>query len=312
MKEVLVEVQNISCGYGNGFNVLQQLSFKIYRNSIIGVVGESGCGKSTLAKTLMGKIKLSDGTIKIFSEHNICNPSLDLRKTVFYISQDVYSAFDDNQLVESSLKEVLKLTKKYNKCSYKSEIEQALWKFDLDVSYLRKKIKHLSGGERQRLALSRAYIINPGFIIFDESLDSLDMILKYQVINRIIEWKEERKFSAMFVSHDLNLIKYCCDTVIVMYKGEIMEIIENSSFDIDSAFIHPYTKNLLMSSTYHDLNITSRMTKQTETKYGTCLYADTCFYATEICRKEKPVLKQKSIYHWIACHKSHDYKFSDS
>ena len=238
-ENILLEVKNLSSFYDgerNGLNkkgkkqILKDVSFKIYENEIVGLVGESGCGKSTLAKTILGFVSDYSGEVIHHSK---------LPQMVF---QDPFSSLNPSKSILWILEEPLRA----QKIPKKERRERALWMLDrigLGLEYASRHPDELSGGQRQRVAIATAIIANPGLLIADEPVSALDVTVQAQILRLMKELKDEFGLSYLFISHDLDVIYQICDRVIVMKNGEIVEM--NSCDEIFENPQHEYTKLLL-------------------------------------------------------------------
>ncbi len=238
-ENILLEVKNLSSFYDGerkGLNkkgkkqVLKDVSFEIYENEIVGLVGESGCGKSTLAKTVLGMV--SDYTGEVI--HHSKLPQM--------VFQDPFSSLNPAKNILWILEEPLRA----QKVPKKERRERALWMLDrigLGKEYALRLPDELSGGQRQRVAIAAAIITNPKLLIADEPVSALDVTVQAQILRLMKELKDEFGLSYLFISHDLDVIYQICDRVMVMRGGEIVEM--NSRDEIFDNPIHEYTKMLL-------------------------------------------------------------------
>lgn len=238
-ENILLEVKNLSSFYDgerNGLNkkgkkqILKDVSFKIYENEIVGLVGESGCGKSTLAKTILGFVSDYSGEVIHHSK---------LPQMVF---QDPFSSLNPSKSILWILEEPLRA----QRMPKKERRERALWMLErigLGLEYASRLPDELSGGQRQRVAIAAAIIANPGLLIADEPVSALDVTVQAQILRLMKELKDEFGLSYLFISHDLDVIYQICDRVIVMKNGEIVEM--NSCDEIFKNPQHEYTKLLL-------------------------------------------------------------------
>lgn len=238
-ENILLEVKSLSSFYDgerNGLNkkgkkqILKDVSFKIYENEIVGLVGESGCGKSTLAKTILGFVSDYSGEVIHHSK---------LPQMVF---QDPFSSLNPSKSILWILEEPLRA----QKIPKKERRERALWMLErigLGLEYASRLPDELSGGQRQRVAIAAAIIANPGLLIADEPVSALDVTVQAQILRLMKELKDEFGLSYLFISHDLDVIYQICDRVIVMKNGEIVEM--NSCDEIFKNPQHEYTKLLL-------------------------------------------------------------------
>ena len=293
MYNFALNINNIFAGYSNR-EVLHDINLCLQPGLIYGLVGESGCGKSTLSRVLSGELPPQSGNI-------VPNILKDTSSKPFVINQDVFSSFDINQTVFECLKEIIQIKKLPHSLGYKDVITSTLFRFQFPLHLISQKIKNLSGGEKQRLALARAFLISPDFLIFDESLESLDMVTKVSVADAIKNWHSEKPYGAIFISHDLSLVKYCCDIIIVMFDGRIIEVLPSSFISQKNInMLHPYTK-LLFDTTYEETLKGDVGTTFSPSKAG-CPFSPNCFNSKKICALENPQIIEMGKKHYIACH----------
>jgi peptide/nickel transport system ATP-binding protein len=206
---------------------VDDISFDVYEAETLGLVGESGCGKTTLGRTLLGLITPTSGDI-LFRDRNIASISRaewkGLRKEIQIVFQDPYSSLNPRLTVGSAITEPLKVHGLYetNK-NRKDKVVELLEKVNLKADHYNRYPHEFSGGQRQRIGIARALALNPGFIIFDESVSALDVSVQAQVLNLLNDLKREFKFTAIFISHDLSVVHYISDRILVMQKGKIVE-----------------------------------------------------------------------------------------
>ncbi len=228
---------------------VDQVSFEIRRGETMGLVGESGCGKSTLSKIISGLLKADSGSL-IFNGIDISAYSQKdwraLRGKIQFIFQDPYSALNPRHSVQQVLLEVLT---KHQQELTKSQREEECQKLIVDVGLTEEslyKFPHqFSGGQRQRIVIARALAAQPEFIIADESVSALDVSVQAQVLNLLNELKAKYKLTYLFISHDLSVVNYMSDNLLVMKSGKIVE--SGVSDDIYEKPSHPYTKELLQA-----------------------------------------------------------------
>ena len=232
--------------------VLQGVSFSLKQGSIAGIVGESGCGKSTLARIVCILEKPDRGEI-IFEGTNLLNlrPG-DLKKARIgfqIIFQDSFSSMNPRMKIEDIIGEPLK---NYNEQvqgilgrDKRTVIIDALQKVGLGKEMLKRYPHQLSGGQCQRVNIARAVVIRPKLLICDEPTSSLDVSAQAQILNLLVDLRKELGLSIIFISHNLAVIRYVCDRVMVMQNGIILEELETE--DLPSGAAHPYTKLLLSS-----------------------------------------------------------------
>ena len=255
-KEPILEVLNVDKEYFSkvgvfqrqvGFKAVDNVSFKLYEGETLGLVGESGCGKSTLGNAILQIDKLTSGKI-LYRGKEITNLSTQelrhLRKDIQLIFQDPFSSLNPRIPVGKAIMEPMKVHNLYgsNKLRKEKAIE-ILARVGLDEDYFYRYPHEFSGGQRQRIGIARALALNPKLIICDESVSALDISVQAQVLNLLNELKETSGLTYIFISHDLSVVKYMSDQLMVMNEGKIVE-----KGEADSVYNNPqetYTKKLI-------------------------------------------------------------------
>ena len=255
-KEPLLEVKNIEKEYFSkagffkrpeSFKAVDQVSFKLYPGETLGLVGESGCGKSTLGNAILQLDKATGGQI-FYNGKDITNlPKSDirkLRKDIQIIFQDPFSSLNPRIPVGKAIMEPMVVHKLYNsEKERKEKVIDILKRVGLSADYFYRYPHEFSGGQRQRIGIARTIALNPKLIVCDESVSALDISVQAQVLNLLNELKDNFGFTYIFISHDLSVVKYMSDQLLVMNKGKIEEM-----GDADTIYRHPekdYTKKLI-------------------------------------------------------------------
>ena len=226
---------------------VDDISFEIYPGETVGLVGESGCGKTTLGRSIIRLIDPNSGEI-IFDGHSIHEIKGEtlrqLRKKMQIIFQDPYSSLNPRQTVGNAVTEPLKIHKVVlDKIERKQRAYELLEKVGLSPSHYYRFPHEFSGGQRQRICIARALATNPQFIICDESVSALDVSVQAQVLNLLNDLKREFKFTYLFISHDLSVIKFMADRIFVMKDGKLVEMgYPDALFDRPK---EEYTRNLI-------------------------------------------------------------------
>ena len=247
-KTPILKVNKLNVSYGYN-KIIKDISFDLYRGETLGIVGESGSGKSTIAKSILGIVKTENGEV-YFKDENIKNISNSVfRKKVQLIFQDPYSSLNPEVSVGRSIIEPMIAHKIFSsKKEMKIRVLELLNQVGLLESDYNKFPNQFSGGQRQRIVIARALALNPEIIICDEPVSALDVSVQAQILNLLSDLKERYLFTFIFISHDMSVIKYFTDRLIVLKKGEIVEFNET-----DLLFEKPkksYTKALLKASDF--------------------------------------------------------------
>ncbi len=240
--EPILEIRNVNSFYrvgGSAFSkgrtvqVLKNINLTLYQGEVLGLVGESGSGKSTLAKSILGMTEYEGEII-----HHSRRPQM--------VFQDPYSSLNPAFTVRRIVEEPLIIFGKYGADERRRRVEEMLEAVGLGPDFHDRKPRELSGGQRQRVSIATAMIVRPRLVILDEAVSALDVTIQDQILDLLMKLRREFDLTYLFISHDLNVIYQCCDRVIVMKKGEILE--ENT---VDGLFENPqheYTRQLLRAA----------------------------------------------------------------
>lgn len=225
---------------------IDDINFEVMPGETLGIVGESGCGKTTLAKTILQLIQPTAGSIlingkDIFSKKN---KTAALKKEMQIVFQDPYGSLNPKMTIGEALSEPMKVHRLFSSSSKRKErISELLYEVSIGPEAMNKYPHEFSGGQRQRICIARALALEPSFLVFDESVSALDVSIQAQILNLINELKSKHGFTSIFISHDLSIVHYISDRILVMKEGRIVE--QGSA---EKIFFHPeneYTQQLL-------------------------------------------------------------------
>ncbi|MCK9614648.1 MAG: ABC transporter ATP-binding protein [Candidatus Omnitrophica bacterium] len=294
---------------GSGvIHALNDVSFTVEHGETLGLVGESGCGKSTLAKIIARLIPSTSG--KIFFEgeditHLAQNKLKKIRRNIQFVFQDPQASLNPHMTIVNTVSEPFVV---HGLCSAKGaipEAERILSLAGVPKEMVSRYPHEFSTGQRQRIAIARALALNPKLIIADEPIASLDVSIQAQILNLFKELKDKFNLTYIFISHDLRVIEYISDRVIVMYLGKIMEVAKNS--DLYRHPIHPYTEALISAIPVPDpatkkkrIILRGEIPGTTKLPSG-CVFHTRCVYAKQKCVDEIPELTRRDGRSF-ACH----------
>ncbi len=284
------------------------LSFGVQEGETLGIVGESGCGKSTVARLLMHLLSADSGTIE-FGGSRVGSyglPMKSFRAQVQMVFQDSYASLNPRLTIESSIA----FGPTVHGISWSEAIARAralLDRVGLEPKRFAGRYPHeLSGGQRQRVNIARALALQPKVLILDEAVSALDKSVEAQVLNLLLDLKDEFGLTYIFISHDLEVVRFMANRVMVMYLGKVAEIGKTEA--VYGAARHPYTQALLASMLSMDPDRRSTQAPLTGDPPNPidpppgCRFHTRCAHASDICRSKVPALLGSDPGHQTACH----------
>ena len=311
---ILVKVDNVSKHFhtaGGVVKAVNNVSFEIAKGETVGLVGESGCGKSTLGRTLMGIYQPTEGKIYFNNEEINIKKAKDrykYAKKAQMIFQDPYASLNPRMTVGSIISEGMEIHNMYTLEKRKERVGELLDLVGLNKEYANRFPHEFSGGQRQRIGIARALAIEPEFLICDEPISALDVSIQSQIINLLIDLQKRLGLTYLFIAHDLDIVRYISDRIVVMYLGHVVEIGESN--EVYSNALHPYSQALLSAVPIPDpelerekkrIILEGDIPSPINLPKG-CPFAGRCHYAKPECSESMPELKEVSAGHFVACH----------
>ncbi len=295
-------------------HAVDHVSFDILRGETLGLVGESGCGKTTTGKVLLYLEKPSSGSV-LFEGEDVFGTyanghqaeSKALRRRMQMVFQNPYNSLDPRMTVYDIISEAFTIHRNIPKNEWKDRVYELLRMVNLEEYHAERYPHEFSGGQRQRIAIARALAVDPKFVILDEPVSSLDVSIRAQILNLLINLQQQKHLSYLYISHDLSSVRQISERVAVMYLGEIVELA--TSRELFDKPLHPYTQALISAVPVPDVDHKgSRIILPGEVPSPinppeACRFHPRCPYATDICRQVAPPFEDKLIKgHFVACH----------
>ncbi|QWR78161.1 ABC transporter ATP-binding protein [Candidatus Magnetomonas plexicatena] len=319
MTETLLKVTGLKKHYATGSGFLKKtgyvkavdgVDFAIEKNTVFALVGESGCGKSTVARLVLRLIEATGGDV-LFKGKSVFSLKGDnlkaYRRAVQIVFQDPFASLNPRMKIFTTLSEPLLIHKLCPRAEFRERVGKLLTNVGLEPDVMNRYPHEFSGGQRQRICIARALALSPELIVADEPLSSLDVSIQAQVLNLLKDLKDAYGLSFLFISHDLNVVRYFSDTIGVMYLGKIVELAKSE--DLFSAPMHPYTVMLIESAPKIRTSKPQRKTFDVNSLDvpspinipAGCPFHPRCPKCSDICKTEIPQL-QPHDGRLAACH----------
>jgi oligopeptide/dipeptide ABC transporter ATP-binding protein len=274
----------------------------------LAIVGESGCGKSTTARMLLLLERPSAGSVQFEGRDILDAPASEIRRyrtAVQAVFQDPWSSLNPRMRVGRIIAEPLRLNARLDRHATEARVATALEEVGLDPASARNFPHEFSGGQRQRIAIARAIVTRPRVVVLDEPVSALDVSVRLQIINLLIDAQQRLGMSYLLISHDLATVRYQADEVAVMYRGTIVE--RGRAEAVFAAPLHPYTQALLAAARFvspeeRDASDAAAEAEEAASPAAGCRFAGRCPFAEKVCREVEPALDDVAPDHAVACH----------
>lgn len=311
---VVLEIKNLTKKFavdgGRFLTACDNISLKAYAGQTLGIIGESGCGKSTLVRTVLQIHPATSGEV-IFEGQDILKlrgeAARQNRRKIQMVFQDPAAAFNPKMKVKEIVTEPLLNFGLIKKSEVDAKAAELLQMVQLPVEFMDRYPHNMSGGQRQRLGIARALSLEPKIVVCDEATSALDVSVQEKICELLVRLQKEKGITYLFICHDIGLVDLMCHQVAVMYLGNVVEYIGGGR-RISTEGMHPYTKALLKAVFKVDFKpgeriepLESEVPSPLDLPQG-CPFASRCEHCTDICRQQKPQLKEVAPGHLVACH----------
>jgi peptide/nickel transport system ATP-binding protein len=290
-------------------HAINGVSFDVQKGEALCVVGESGCGKSTVARTVMGLLKPTGGSIHYAGERidNLSERALmAYRKKMQMIFQNPYASLNPRKTINQTLEEPVRFhNPQMSRTEVQDKVKAVMFDVGIDPSWGVRYPHEFSGGQRQRISIARALTLDPEFIVADEPISALDVSIQAQVLNLMMKAQEEHNLTYLFITHDLSVVEHFGTRVAVMYLGTLCELAPTKTLFARPK--HPYTQALLSAiprledSRPNHIKLQGEVPTPVNLPSG-CVFHGRCPHANERCQQQVPQLIAQSDGSQVACH----------
>lgn len=297
---------------------VDDVSFFIREGETLGLVGESGCGKTTTGRLILRAYQPSGGSI-LFKDRDLgmvnipeldANQMLTFRRNMQIIFQDPYSSLNPRMTLLETVGEPFIIHRIASGSEIQDRVAQLLKLVGLRPEYMSRYPHAFSGGQRQRIGIARALALGPQLVVCDEPVSALDVSIQAQILNLLRDLQSELHLTYLFVAHDMSVVEHISDRVAVMYVGKLVEMAATEQLFKNP--LHPYTEALMSAvpkpdPRYHDTNILleGEVADPANPPIG-CYFHPRCRYATPLCQRETPSLREVRPDHFVSCHRAEE------
>lgn len=315
MDQPILDVQHLKKYFRMGkkqLKAVDDVSFSVSEGDILGIVGESGCGKTTCGRTAIGLYSKTGGQ-SLYKGKDVHALRGAARKQfcceVQTIFQDPYASLDPKNKVVDLIAEGMDIHKLCESAAERRErVEHLMEQVGLNPLWVDRYPYEFSGGMRQRIGIARALAVDPKLLLCDEPISALDVSIQAQIVNLLMDLREQNGLTYLLISHDLSMVKHVSDRILVMYLGEVVE--ESGADELYAQPLHPYTKALISAIPIPDpkverarqrIVLEGQVPSPVDPPAG-CRFAGRCPRACDRCRESKPELRELAPGHRVACH----------
>jgi oligopeptide/dipeptide ABC transporter ATP-binding protein len=315
----LLEVSELTVAFGHrrrhaAVRALDGVSLQIFPGETVAVVGESGSGKSTLGRSVLGLVSPSGGSIS-YDSSDITHASFARRRAlsaeIQVVFQNPYSSLNPSRRIGDTLAEPLLVHSTSSRKEARRKTAEMLHRVGLPSDVASRYPRQFSGGQLQRIAIARALMVSPRLLILDEALSALDLSVQAQVVNLLLELRDQLALTYLFIAHDLDMVRHFAHRVVVLYRGRVVE--SGTACDVCENPKHPYTAGLVASAPVPDpalqrarrISAAKRVVTAVSAPVGSegCAFAPRCQHAKAICREEVPAIMATPEGGMVRCHR---------